>query len=122
MVEVAIVIMEKAVIVTEARVAEKVSKPGDWDCPECGGMNFASRTECFKCGAPKESGRGGGRGGGRDDRGGGRDYDLRDRGRSPSYDDRRGRGRGRSPSFDDRRGGRGRSRSYEDRRGGRGRY
>ena len=28
-------------------------KPGDWHCPNCGGMNFASRTSCFGCGAPK---------------------------------------------------------------------
>ena len=26
-------------------------KAGDWDCPDCGFMNFASRSECFKCGA-----------------------------------------------------------------------
>ena len=25
-------------------------KAGDWDCPDCGFMNFASRSECFKCG------------------------------------------------------------------------
>lgn len=24
-------------------------KPGDWDCPECQTLNFASRTECLKC-------------------------------------------------------------------------
>jgi len=24
-------------------------KPGDWDCPECNTVNFASRTECLKC-------------------------------------------------------------------------
>mmetsp|Transcript_8982 Transcript_8982/g.25815 ORF Transcript_8982/g.25815 Transcript_8982/m.25815 type:complete len:253 (+) Transcript_8982:104-862(+) len=27
-------------------------KPGDWECPECGQHNFASRTECFRCDAP----------------------------------------------------------------------
>ena len=26
-------------------------KDGDWDCAECGFMNFASRYECYKCGA-----------------------------------------------------------------------
>merc|ERR1719499_1761879 len=47
----------------------KGSKPGDWDCLDCGAMNFASRTECFKCGArkPRDGGRGGG-GRDRDDR------------------------------------------------------
>lgn len=28
-------------------------RPGDWDCSDCGAMNFASRTQCFKCNAPK---------------------------------------------------------------------
>lgn len=29
-------------------------RPGDWTCNMCGaGPNFASRTACFKCGAPK---------------------------------------------------------------------
>lgn len=52
-------------------------KPGDWDCPECGAMVFASKSECFKCGARKPSGGGGGRD--RDDRRGrdDRDYDRR---------------------------------------------
>lgn len=25
---------------------------GDWDCPQCGDMNFASRQVCRKCGTP----------------------------------------------------------------------
>lgn len=31
-------------------------RPGDWYCPlgNCGAHNFASRSSCFKCGAPKE--------------------------------------------------------------------
>jgi len=24
-------------------------KPGDWDCPSCGCVNFATRDSCFKC-------------------------------------------------------------------------
>ncbi|KAL1521107.1 hypothetical protein AB1Y20_022661 [Prymnesium parvum] len=28
------------------------ARPGDWVCAECGGLVFASRTECFACGAP----------------------------------------------------------------------
>lgn len=31
-----------------------MAKPGDWACDECGASpNFARRTECFRCGAPK---------------------------------------------------------------------
>ena len=33
-------------------------KPGDWSCPECDAHNFASRTECFSCGAPVPEGAG----------------------------------------------------------------
>jgi len=29
--------------------------PGDWECGECGANNFARRTECFSCRAPKPS-------------------------------------------------------------------
>ena len=54
-------------------------KAGDWDCPDCGFMNFASRSQCFKCGA----GGGGGGDAGTRDRGG---FDLRDA--RPRYDDR----------------------------------
>eukprot|EP00931_Biecheleriopsis_adriatica_P019913 TRINITY_DN1343_c0_g1_i3.p1 TRINITY_DN1343_c0_g1~~TRINITY_DN1343_c0_g1_i3.p1 ORF type:complete len:182 (-),score=45.49 TRINITY_DN1343_c0_g1_i3:158-703(-) len=65
------------------------SRPGDWDCPNCGFMVFASKDTCFKCGEPKP---GTGRGG--------RDSRDRGRGRGGGRDDRRGGGR------DDRRGGR----------------
>ncbi|KAH9582113.1 zinc finger protein [Trypanosoma melophagium] len=27
----------------------------DWNCAECQGLNFASRTACFQCGAPKST-------------------------------------------------------------------
>eukprot|EP00929_Paragymnodinium_shiwhaense_P047437 TRINITY_DN24063_c0_g1_i1.p1 TRINITY_DN24063_c0_g1~~TRINITY_DN24063_c0_g1_i1.p1 ORF type:complete len:160 (-),score=13.85 TRINITY_DN24063_c0_g1_i1:307-786(-) len=54
-------------------------KPGDWDCPECGVMVFASKDACFKCGARKSSG---GRRGSDRDRSRGRDRDRsRDRDR-----------------------------------------
>jgi hypothetical protein len=36
---------------------EQDRKSGDWDCPDCGFMNFASRSSCFKCG-PGEQRRG----------------------------------------------------------------
>lgn len=29
------------------------AKPGDWGCTECGAVNFARRTDCYKCSAPK---------------------------------------------------------------------
>jgi len=37
-------------------------RAGDWDCPECGGHNFARRTSCFKCRAPRAGGDGGDQG------------------------------------------------------------
>ncbi|CAK0841193.1 unnamed protein product [Prorocentrum cordatum] len=64
-------------------------RDGDWDCPRCGKMVFASKDECFACGEPKSSG---GRGGDRyDDRRGGDRYDDDRRG-GDRYDDRRGGG------------------------------
>lgn len=35
-----------------ALVARAVLAQGDWDCPQCGDMNFASRQVCRKCGTP----------------------------------------------------------------------
>lgn len=29
------------------------TRPGDWECPECGANVFASKDRCFKCGASK---------------------------------------------------------------------
>ena len=29
-------------------------RPGDWVCKACLNHNFASRTDCNKCGAPKD--------------------------------------------------------------------
>ena len=34
-------------------------RPGDWTCPSCGANVFASKTNCFKCNAPKPGGMGG---------------------------------------------------------------
>jgi len=28
-------------------------QPGDWDCKECGAVNFARRDSCFRCHAPR---------------------------------------------------------------------
>lgn len=36
-------------------------KPGDWFCPACGDLVFASRSACKMCGAPKPAGMDGGR-------------------------------------------------------------
>jgi len=30
-------------------MAPKQRREGDWDCPDCGALNFASRETCFKC-------------------------------------------------------------------------
>ncbi|MDB9834432.1 hypothetical protein OAC38_00185 [Candidatus Poseidoniaceae archaeon] len=49
---------------------------GDWDCPKCHNDNFAWRTECNKCGAPKAGG-GQGRPPRRDDRRSSNDRDNR---------------------------------------------
>mmetsp|Transcript_130948 Transcript_130948/g.339114 ORF Transcript_130948/g.339114 Transcript_130948/m.339114 type:complete len:186 (+) Transcript_130948:63-620(+) len=83
-------------------------RDGDWDCSECGKMNFASREECFSCRAPKPRSSGG-RYDDRDrDRGrrGGR-YDESPPRRSSRYDRDDSRGR-------DRRRGGGGSRRYDD--------
>ncbi len=82
-------------------------KPGDWECGDCGGNNFARRNECFKCRAPRRDGGGGGRGG-YGGYGGGRGGYGGDRGGRGGYDDRRGGDR-----YDGDRGGRDR---YDDRR------
>ncbi|KAK3438190.1 uncharacterized RNA-binding protein C17H9.04c [Eucalyptus grandis] len=41
-------------------------RPGDWYCSvdNCGNHNFASRSTCFRCGAPRDESDGGGGGGG----------------------------------------------------------
>lgn len=39
------------------------SRPGDWRCGSCGANVFASKDSCFKCGARKTMGSGGGGGG-----------------------------------------------------------
>lgn len=72
-------------------------KPGDWKCDKCGVVNFARRTECFRCHAPK----------GRDDR-----YDRYDRYDRDYRRDRYRRSRSRSPRS--RSGGRDRRRDRRD--------
>lgn len=32
-------------------------RDGDWYCPSCGAHNYSRRTDCFKCGAKKPTGR-----------------------------------------------------------------
>ncbi len=53
-------------------------RPGDWECQSCGANVFASKNNCFKCGAPRPDGAGGGGGGygggGGGGYGGGNDY------------------------------------------------
>ena len=39
-------------------------RPGDWECPQCGINNFASRYECFRCRTERPMGSRSGRGGG----------------------------------------------------------
>ena len=34
--------------------SQQGARPGDWDCGQCGKLNFARRTDCFKCKAPKD--------------------------------------------------------------------
>jgi len=41
----------------------QVPKPGDWDCPSCGFLNFARNAQCKKCNGPKPEGAGSGYGG-----------------------------------------------------------
>ena len=40
------------------------ASPGDWNCPACDAMVFASKMACYKCQTPKPGGGGGGGGGG----------------------------------------------------------
>ncbi|DBB05264.1 hypothetical protein WJX82_007423 [Trebouxia sp. C0006] len=47
----------------------KEARPGDWPCPNCNNICFASKDKCNRCDTPKPPGAGGGGGGGR---GGGR--------------------------------------------------
>mmetsp|Transcript_1616 Transcript_1616/g.2706 ORF Transcript_1616/g.2706 Transcript_1616/m.2706 type:complete len:190 (-) Transcript_1616:84-653(-) len=84
-------------------------RDGDWDCPDCGKLVFASKDKCFSCGCSKP-------------RGGSRGYDDRGRGSRDDRDDRGGRRGDRYDDYDDRRGGRGGRDDYGDRRGRRDRY
>ena len=106
-------------------------RPGDWRCPSCDFVNFASRSECKRCGEPGGGGAGGGRygGGGWDrDGGGGRPRVWSDEtgergGFDRGFDRAAGRDRryGRGAEGGYGRGGRGRGRGGRGRVGGRGR-
>jgi hypothetical protein len=60
---------------SEISVESKPTEKRDWTCPQCSNSNFAFRTECNRCSAPRDDtpgGEGGRQGRGRDDRRGGR--------------------------------------------------
>merc|ERR1740121_1760455 len=77
-------------------------RDGDWDCPACGKMVFASKDECFACGEPKPRGGGGGGGGRYDDSGrGGRSPPRRSPPRRSSRDDYGDRGGRRGRDYDE---------------------
>jgi HrpA-like RNA helicase len=40
-------------VVVAAPSAFNQSRPGDWTCPGCKSNVFASKSQCFRCGAPK---------------------------------------------------------------------
>merc|ERR1712093_608382 len=50
---------DQTAVLTSRMTAFKKMKSGDWICPGCFDLQFASRTECRKCmtAAPDESGR-----------------------------------------------------------------
>ena len=49
----------QAVLGAGRAIEQGRARPGDWRCPSCNAMVFASKFECFKCGAPKPGGAGG---------------------------------------------------------------
>ena len=57
-------ISARIVVPRSERSGSDSGRPGDWTCPQCSANVFASKSACFKCGATKDSGRGGGRSGG----------------------------------------------------------
>lgn len=59
----------KPLMIRRLLYAEKMSRPGDWNCRSCQHLNFQRRDSCQRCGDPKSGDRGdfggfGGRSGG----------------------------------------------------------
>lgn len=42
-----------AAAATTRGAGQGIRLPGDWRCPSCGCLVFGSKSECFKCRAPK---------------------------------------------------------------------
>ena len=46
----------QAVLGTQRALESGRMRPGDWTCISCGAVVFASKDECFRCGAPRPDG------------------------------------------------------------------
>lgn len=46
----------QAVLGTQRALESGRMRPGDWTCVSCGAVVFASKDECFRCGAPRPDG------------------------------------------------------------------
>jgi len=44
-----------AVLSLDRAMSKGSMRPGDWVCPGCSSLVFASKEECFKCGAPRDA-------------------------------------------------------------------
>ncbi len=45
--------MQARLVAKTTNSANQQVLPGDWKCPRCNAHNYASRSECFTCRAPK---------------------------------------------------------------------